>query len=265
MTQRALQFVERHRDGPFFLYVAFNIPHYPEQPDTQFDERYKDLPMPRQSYAKMISTTDDRMGKIITKIEGLGLLENTIVIFMSDNGASAEDAFIRVDNHTSGLPKGHHYGAFGGGGNTGKWRGAKATYYEGGVRVPAIVSFPSELPRGVVRDQAITVMDWLPTIADLCAIPLPEVKLDGRSLVPIIRSADAPSHNDVLHWQFEKRWAVREGNWKLISNHQGKPSILANLADEEPERRNHIDEQPDVAERLLELHHDWHADVMSAR
>jgi len=79
-----------------------------------------------------------------------------VVIFMSDNGASVEDCSINRDNHPSGFPKGYHYGAFGGGGNSGIWRGAKATYYEGGIRVPAIISYPSILPKGVVRDQAIS-------------------------------------------------------------------------------------------------------------
>ena len=106
MTARALQFLDQNKDVPFFMYVAFNIPHYPEQADAKFDERYKDMKMPRQSYAKMISTTDDRMGKIVTRLEELGLRKNTIIIFMSDNGASVEDAWIRVDDHTSGTSKG---------------------------------------------------------------------------------------------------------------------------------------------------------------
>jgi arylsulfatase A-like enzyme len=262
MTERALQFVDRNKDVPFFMYVAFNIPHYPEQADAKFDERYKDMKMPRQSYAKMISTTDDRMGMVVKKLEELGLRENTIIIFMSDNGASVEDCSITEDDHASGLPKGHHYGAFGGGGNAGKWRGAKATYYEGGIRVPAIISFPSKLPKGVVRDQAINAMDWFPTIMELCGVPLPEVKLDGQSVMPIIKSADAPSHHKVMHWHFEQRWAVREGDWKLISSHRGEADFLGNLADEEPERKNYIKEKPEIAKRLLKLHIEWIKEVM---
>ena len=86
MTGRALDYIDKQKDRPFFLYVAFNIPHYPEQHDRKFDERYRDLPMPRQSYARMISTTDDRMLQILNKLEEHKLRENTIVIFMSDNG-----------------------------------------------------------------------------------------------------------------------------------------------------------------------------------
>lgn len=262
MTQRAVQYMDSNKDVPFFMYVAFNLPHYPEQPDTRFDKRYKDLKMPRQSYAKVISTVDDRMGIIVTKLEELGLRDDTVIIFMSDNGYSVEDCFIEEENHASGRPKGHHYGAFGGGGNTGKWRGAKATYYEGGIRVPAIISFPSKLPKGAVRDQAISCMDWFPTIMELCGVPLPEVKLDGQSIMPIIKSADAPTHHKVMHWHFEQRWAVREGDWKLISAPQGEPDFLGSLADEEPERRNYIKEKPEIAEKLFQLHNDWIKEMM---
>jgi arylsulfatase A-like enzyme len=137
-----------------------------------------------------------------------------------------------------------------------------ATYYEGGIRVPAIISFPSKLPKGVVRDQAISTMDWFRTIMELCGVPLPEVKLDGQSIMPVIKSADAPTHHKVMHWHFEQRWAVREGDWKLISSHQGEADFLANLADEEPERKNYIKEKPEIAEKLLKLHNEWIKEVM---
>ena len=166
------------------MYVAFNVPHYPEQADKKFDDRYKNMKMPRRSYAKMISTTDDRMGKIVGYLEKQGLRDNTIIIFMSDNGHSAEDIKIRRENHKSGMTVGTNYGANGGGGNAGKWIGHKGTFLEGGIRVPAIISYPAKLPKGAVRDQAITAMDWMPTILDLCDVPKPDVKLDGKSILP---------------------------------------------------------------------------------
>ena len=256
MTERALTFIDRNPDHPFFMYVAFNIPHYPEQADKSFDDRYKNLPMPRQSYAKMISTTDDRMGKIIDRLKKHGLRDNTIVIFMSDNGHSAETNQIRVDGHKSGLAKGTKYGANGGGGNTGKWRGNKGNFFEGGIRVPAVVSYPAKLPQGVVRDQAVTAMDWLPTVVDLCGLKLPDAKLDGKSLTPIIESADAPSHYKVMHWQWGNQWAVRRGEWKLLGN-GAKGRFLANLNDPEPEMKNHLKAQPKLVTELAALHGEW--------
>jgi len=163
-VDETLRFLDANKGRPWFVYLAFNIPHYPEQADAKFDERYEGLPEPRRSYAKIVSTTDDRMGRVLAKLDDLGLRDDTLILFMSDNGYSAEDYRIRADGHASGLPKGHRYGANGGGGNTGKWRGHKGTFFEGGIRVPAIISFPGRIPEGEVRGQAVTAMDVLPTV-----------------------------------------------------------------------------------------------------
>ncbi len=260
ITERALQYIDKNKDVPFFMYVAFNIPHYPEQADKRFDERYQDMKMPRQSYAKMISTTDDRMGRIMNRLDHHGITQNTIVVFMSDNGHSAETTKIRGKNHTSGLAEGTNYGANGGGGNTGKWRGQKGTFFEGGLRVPAIISYPVELPQGVVRNQAITAMDWMPTILDLCEIALPDIKLDGESLLSVIKSETAESPHTVLHWHWGKRWAVREGHWKLVG-HLNEGQFLGNLSDPQPEKKNYLKEEPIVVKRLETLHDEWLQDV----
>ena len=261
-TARAVRFVEANRDRPFFMYLAFNIPHYPEQPDKKFDKRYEGLKMPRRSYARMISTVDDRMGRVVRKLEALGLRDNTIIIFQSDNGASAESSRIRFDNHKSGLPKGHNYGANGGGGNMGNWRGSKGSFWEGGIRTPAIISFPPKLPKGAVRDQAVTVMDWYPTILDLCGIALPRHPLDGRSLVKVIASPDAPSPHEVMHWAWGNRWAVRQGDWKLIGSGRPRPgqrprAQLFSLAGDKPESKDLAKKQPRIAAVLYKLHEDW--------
>ena len=260
VTDRAIRFIDKNKQSPFFMYVAFNIPHYPEQADKKFDYRYKNMKMPRRSYAKMISTTDDRMGRIIDSLEKHGLRDNTIVVFMSDNGHSTEDIRIRRKNHKSGLAVGTNYGANGGGGNTGKWLGEKKSFLEGGIRVPAVISYPAKLPKGVVRDQAITAMDWMPTILDLCNVPLPDVKLDGKSLLPIIKSESAKSPYDALHWQWDDRWAVRQGDWKLIGE-GNKARSLGNLSDPQPEKKNYINEKPDIANHLQALHNEWLKEV----
>ena len=259
------RFLAANRDRPFFLYVAMNTPHYPEQSDTMFDQFYADHPPPRQSYAKFVSTTDDRIGRIVRKLDLLGLRENTIIVFASDNGHSEEDFQISVDGHSSGYPKGHNYGPFGGGGNTGKWRGSKNTFFEGGLRVPAIISAPRQLPSGEIRDQVVSAADWFPTLVELCGIDRPNVKLDGASLLPIIRD-NVASHHDVLHWQWFDRWAVRRGKWKLVHDKRLHPAnapndFLANLEDEQPERTNHAQEQPELVQELTELHNAWLQEV----
>jgi arylsulfatase A-like enzyme len=265
MVQRSVEFLEKNKSRPFFLYVAFNIPHYPEQALKEHEKLFADLPQPRRSYATVVATTDHYIGLILDKLESLGLREDTIVIFMSDNGHSAERSHIRVDNHRSGLPKGHKYGALGGGGFTGKWIGHKGTFLEGGVRVPAIVSYPAKLPKGAVRDQVITGMDWFPTVLDLCGVEKPDVKLDGKSLLPIVRSAEAPSPHKAIFFQWQSRWAVRQGDWKLLGRVDKKGTkiglSLRSLAGETPEVKNHVEDEPDVVARLSALYDSWQADL----
>jgi len=260
IAQRALKFLEENKERPFFLYYALNIPHYPEQSLKQFEPLYADLEDEAQrSYGAIISTTDHYIGQVLDKLDALKLSENTIVIFMSDNGHSEEITYrIRSDEHVSGLPKGHFYGASGAG-NTGKWRGHKGTFYEGGVRVPAMISYPAKLPKGEVRDQAITIMDWMPTVLELCGIEA-QTKLDGHSVLPLIQSAEAKSAHEVLHWEWRGDWAVRRGDWKLIGK-DGKPEELVSLAGEEPETKNHLAEQPEIAAELHALHKAWMEDV----
>jgi len=264
MVQRSLKFIMQNKDRPFLLYVPFNIPHYPEQALKRFEAVYKDIADPaRRSYAAIVSTTDHYIGKIVDKLEALGLRENTIIIFMSDNGHSEETGNrIRVDNHRSGYPKGHFYGASGGG-STGKWIGQKGSFLEGGVRVPAIISYPAMLPKGEVRGQIITAMDWFPTVLDLCGVQQPSnsSKLDGHSVLPLIRSAKAKSKYKILHFAWGKKWAVREGDWKLIGSDGNAKVSLRNLVDAKPEAKDYAKAKPEIVQRLRTLHSDWVKEV----
>lgn len=263
MTGRALKFIDENKGRLFFLYVPFNIPHYPEQALKQHEALYKDVKDPaRRSYGAVVTTTDHYIGRVIDKLEALKLRDNTIVIYMSDNGHSEEVTNkIRVDNHKSGYPKDHFYGASGGG-NAGRWIGRKGTFLEGGVRVPAIISFPAALPQGVVRDQIVTAMDWFPTVMDLCGIKHKGPKLDGHSLIPILNSIDAESgYGGQLHFQWHINWAVRDGDWKLIGNDRSEKKSLHNLAEEKPELKNWAGEKPEIVERLKKLHEAWAKDV----
>lgn len=269
MVNRCLGFIDDTKDRPFFLYVPFNIPHYPEQALKEHEAMFAHVADPaRRSYAAMMATTDFYIGQIIKRIETHGLRENTIIIFMSDNGHSEETGLrIRAENHKSGLPEGHPYGASGGG-NTGKWTGHKGTFLEGGIRVPAIISHPARLPRGEVRDQIVTAMDWFPTVMDLCGIkPAADApKLDGHSVLPLIESPGAGSeYHGTLHFAWRNMWAVREGDWKLVAMPGGEskePTLsLYNLADARPEVEDHAARQPELVARLKELHEAWIMEV----
>ncbi len=276
MTEKAIQFIEMNRDQPFFIYVAFNLPHYPEQPDSLFIPMNEDLAEPRKSYATVVSTVDDKIGQIINKLDELEIRKNTIIFFMSDNSHSTEQTKIKIDNHLSGLPKGTNYCANGGGGYTGKWRGAKSSFLEGGIRVPAIISYPGHFPENETRDQIISCMDFFPTICEITGTKLPECSIDGYSLLPVIESEKAVSYHQVLYFQWEDQWSIREGNWKLIvkgrdtsgkfSTHPQKEKkmespFLANLEADNPELLNYAGEHPEIVEKLTNLYNVWAAEV----
>ena len=265
MTERCLRFIDENKDRPFFLYAPFNIPHYPEQSLKRFEKLYADTEDPaRRSYGAIVTTTDHYIGQIVDRLESHGLREDTIVIFMSDNGHSEEtENRIRVENHKSGLPTDHFYGASGGG-STGKWIGQKGTFLEGGIRVPAVISYPAKLPQGETRGQIVTAMDWFPTVLDLCGIDRADdsPKLDGHNLMPIIESPGATSgYGGVLHFQWHLQWAVREGNWKLIGRDNNPKVSLHRLDDEQPEMKDYADENPELVARLKALHEEWSHEV----
>ncbi len=269
ITDRALSFIEAHKEEPFFLYYALNLPHYPEQMLERFNALYKDLKQPRRTYAATVTTADHYIGRILNALETFGLYENTIIVFMSDNGHSEEDYKIQGAHHLSGLPEGTNYGSNAGGGYTGKWIGAKSSFLEGGIRTPAILSWPAQLPKNIVRDQAVSIMDWYPTILDLLELSQPQnVQFDGRTLKDVIAKVDAPSPHPVMVWQWQNAWAVREGDWKLIANgHHGAkgPKLdklhLGNLGGDHPEQTNHAAEHPEIVKRLTSLHEVWLKDV----
>jgi len=249
MVEDCVRFIKENQKGPFFLYWAINMPHYPLQGTARWRERYHGMAAPRRMYAEFVSTVDEMIGQVVSQIDALGLRERTLIIFQSDHGHSVEER------------------TFGGGGNAGPYRGAKGSFFEGGIRVPAIVSMPGTLPEGGVRAQMVTGCDWLPTIAELCEVPLPEVRLDGKSLCTVIESAEAPDPHETFYWQLsrgpEARWALREGNWKLLGNPldpTDQDSIspedalfLVNLEDDVGERRNLAREYPQILAGLQKL------------
>lgn len=250
MVQEAAEFIktQREQQTPFFIYFAMNMPHYPYQGEPEWLATYKDVPYPRNLYNAFVSTLDRRIGQLIDHIDQLGLKDDTIIVFQSDHGHSTES---RAHN---------------GGGNAGPYRGAKFSLFEGGIRVPAIVSWPGHLPENVERNQIAHSCDWLPTLAELCDVASPN-KIDGFSLLPVIESADATTPHEAIHWTIGKSWAVRQGDWKLMGNPRdtsnkgplGKDDklFLANLKQDKTEMKNFAAENPEVVTKLKALHDAW--------
>lgn len=255
MVDELKAFIDREKASPFFIYWAINWPHYPLQGTSKWRERYQDLPHPRDKYAIFVSTMDELIGQIIDHLEAEGLREKTMIIFQSDHGHSVEER------------------TFSGGGSAGPYRGHKGNLFEGGIRVPSIVSMPGTLPEGEVRGQMVTGCDWWPTIAEIAGVQIPEGHhLDGASIVEVITDKEAESPHDRFYWQLgadpkRAKWVVRDGDWKLLGNatENVRPEgvkelapgdrklFLVNLAEDPGETANVAEKHPEVMERLQSL------------
>lgn len=259
MVRECNAFIEANRERPFFLYWAINVPHYPLQGTDKWRKHYANLESPRDMYAAFVSTMDEKIGEVLAKLDELGLRDDTIVVFQSDHGHSTE---VRT---------------FSGGGSAGPYRGAKFSLFEGGIRVPAVISWPEKLPENQVRDQMATAVDWLPTLLALCGIAQPRHKIDGFDLSGVIESNTAPSPHEAFHWQSGRgmggkpQWAVRAGQWKLIGNPKDTSNkatlskkdqrFLINLSEDIGEMNNVATDHPEIVGRLEQLHENWLRDV----
>ena len=248
MLDNAKNFIRESKDDPFFMYYAINLPHYPLQPTDKWREYYKDLDMPRRDYAGFISVIDERVGELIAYLDELGIRENTIIIFQSDQGHSCESR------------------AFGEGGNAGPYRGAKASLFEGGIRIPAILNWPGHLPKGQVNNTPAINYDWFPTIAELCGVNDIPAAVEGKSLLPVIEKNEA--QHSSFRWKLGRQWAVRKGDWKLLGNPTDPANkypirgeqdqiFLVNLAEDLSESSNLASQYPDKVEELKSLYLNW--------
>ncbi|MEX0320588.1 MAG: sulfatase-like hydrolase/transferase [Puniceicoccaceae bacterium] len=253
-------FISRNKDKPFFAYWAINAPHYPLQGTTKWRDFYKDLPSPRNEYNAFVSTLDERVGQVVAHLEKTGLADNTLILFQSDHGHSTEER------------------TFWEGGSSGPYRGAKGCLFEGGIRVPSVVSLPGVIPANQVRSQLVTGVDWLPTIAELCGAELPDYHIDGKSILNVIQSDSAASPHDAFYWQLGKgknmQWVVREGDWKLLGNAKDNSDrrkqikvdklFLANLAKDLTEADNLASQYPEVVERLVKLQQKYSENIQDS-
>jgi len=249
MVEKASAFLDSNKQKPFFMYYAVNQPHYPYQGDPKIAEKYEKLPYPRNLYAAAVATMDDRIGRLLAKLDELDLRKNTIVVFQADQGASVEER------------------AHGGGGDNGPYRGSKFSLFEGGIRVPAIISWPGHLPRGETRAALAHGADWFPTLASICGVKIPSGrKLDGKDLTAVIASSGASSPHEALEWRLEDQWAVAKGPWKLIHrpndiakdgpplDTESKEWFLVNVEDDPAESRSVAKKHPEIIAELKAIH-----------
>jgi arylsulfatase A-like enzyme len=252
--EEALNFVRENKDGPFFLYLPFTLPHTElaarEDMLEKYSGRFDDLPYPAElgrpevaeakaTYAAMVSTLDHDIGLLLRELEELEIAENTIVLFTSDNGAANERG--AVAEYFNG---------------SGPYRGIKRDLYEGGIRVPLIVSWPGTVPAGV-RDESthVTFWDFLPTFADLAGAELPE-NLDGISITPSLLKGTAVGNDRPLYWEFRKnpeselKQAVRWGRWKAVRLSEQVELEIYDLETDVGETENVAEQHPDLVKKL---------------
>jgi arylsulfatase A len=249
MAGRAEMFIRENHDRPFFLYYAINMPHYPLQPRDEWREYYKELDMPRRDYAGFVSSADQNIGNILDLLDQLEIRENTIIVFLSDHGHSFETR------------------AFGGGGSAGPLRGGKMSLFDGGIRVPAIISYPGHIPAGEIRNQVIHSTDIMPTLLSLCNIEIPGIMLEGIDVAQaIINDSDLPERS--LFWKMGTQWAVMRDHWKLVG-HPRDPSgksildpvrdelFLSYMLTDSTESNNIRDKHPEKVESLIREYFTW--------
>ncbi len=239
-TQEALEWVHAHASEPFFLYLAYTIPHANNElgretgngMEVPTDAPYSDekWAQPQKGHAAMITRMDRDIGSLLSLLKELGIDEETIVFFTSDNGphkeGGADPAFFD---------------------SSGPLRGFKRDLYEGGIRVPMMVRWPGRIPGGRESDQPWTFWDFLPTAAQFAGVKAPE-GIDGISMLPALFGRQQKSH-EFLYWEFHERGfqqAVRMGNWKAVRKGTKKPIELFDLLKDIGETTDIAAEHPDV-------------------
>ena len=256
ITDRSIDYVESHEDDddPFFLYTAYNAPHYPLHAPDEYVDRYDHLPDDRQRMAAMVATVDDGLGEIADALKRTDQYEDTVFVFTVDHGTSRE-----TRNWLDGSQEPYY------GGSTGGFRGHKFSLFDGGIHVPTILSYPREMDGGRVCDELSVTMDLLPTCLDLCGVPYDADSVDGESLVPTLTEG-APSPHDAVYWEFWDQLAVRRGDWKLVLDpieEDGDPpdAQLTDLSEDRSERENRRDDRPALADELAADVREWYERV----
>ncbi len=201
---KAVEYIGQNKNKPFFMYLAFNAVHNPMEAKKEDLEKFKDHP--RQNLAAMTWSLDENVGKVINKLKAEGILENTLIFFLSDNGGA-------TDNESSCLPL----------------KGWKGIEFEGGHRVPFVVSWKGHLPAKNKNHKLTSSLDIYATSLDVASAKFPQnLPLDGVSLIPFLSGKNSNAPHDMLFWRKDQAAAVRVGNYKMIRL-RDYGSVLYNL------------------------------------
>jgi len=242
-TREAKAFLERQsKNKPFFLYLAHGAPHYPMIAPRKYVDRFPaTMDRDRRMHAAMIAAIDDGIGEIVATLKRKGFDRDTVIFFQADNGATSE---VRSDS------MGRPYR----GGSNAPYRGFKGGLFEGGIRMPALMSWPGTIPSGKVIDELGATMDIMPTFLHWAGANAANV--DGRNVASMLASGAASPH-DEIYWEYQGQLAIRRGQWKFMIGPKtglGEEAVeatwLSNLKDDPGEQRNWKSEAPKIAQEL---------------
>jgi arylsulfatase A-like enzyme len=245
LTREGLAFVAQQRDKPFFLYLAYTIPHANNERgklegngmEVPNDAPYGDQPWPQteKNKAAMITRLDTDVGRLMKQLRELHLDEHTLLFFSSDNGPHKEGGADPQFFHSSG-----------------PLRGYKRDLHEGGIRVPMIARWPGKIKAGTISEHIWAFWDFLPTAAELVGVKAPS-ELDGISVVPSLLGTGSQKQHEFLYWEFHERGfqqAVRMGDWKAIRPKVSGPLELYDLKNDVGETKNLAERHPDVVAKI---------------
>jgi arylsulfatase A-like enzyme len=241
-AERAVDWLgKQKKDQPWLLYVPFNAQHAPLQSPEKYQDRFKNITDEnRHAFASTMSAMDDAVGKILNKVRELGEEDNTLVVFLADNGGPTRQTT------SSNAPL----------------RGFKSTTWEGGTRVPFTIQWKGKLPAGKTYENPIVQLDILPTALAAAGVEAdPAWKLDGVNLLPYLTGKNSEHPHKTLYWRYGDQWAVRDGDWKLVAGNGGDLTNgeLYNLADDKSESKNLAADNADKVRELRTLYAAWNA------
>ncbi len=249
ITDEAIRVIESSDDTPFFLYVAHHAPHAPlnEPPSwiARYEETFEDVW--RRHFAAAITHLDNGVGRLVDALERSGKRQNTLILYSSDNGGQRDWSAPATEYNG-------RYAAHRSLGNNEPLRGWKGELYEGGIRVPAFVNWPGVLDGGRIVAAPIHATDWAATLLTLAGAPLlDEHRLEGVNVWPLLRGSADPPVSRTLYWRSPNQFAVRDGDWKLITDRLQRKLELFHLAEDPYEQNDLATQQPQRVQTLVHL------------
>ena len=249
-SRAAASIIERYKDDPFFLYVAYRAPHVPLDAPQEYLDRFPGkMPERRRQALAMLSAVDDGVGLITETLAQNSLTKKTLIFYIGDNGAP-------LKIHKRDAPGG---GPGWDGSLNDPLNGEKGMLSEGGMHVPFVISWPGTIPAGQVFDHPVSALDVAATAADLAKIESQPGDFDGVNLIPYLSGKTKRAPHEFLAWRWIAQSAIREGDWKLLRG--GDREYLYNLKNDLEEQHNLAGEHPKIADRLREKLSRWASDL----